>query len=132
MSNEPIFSDAYTTNAVEATEILFEKAISSVAEVPYSMIKTQFEALKQSWGSTELVEGGKEKVRNYVFSNLKALSQQSNFDRFKVGTVNNNSAQVSIVTTTGFKSVRIWRCDNKFVACGDEYFKNKKWWQFWK
>jgi len=132
MSDKPQFSDAYTTNVVEATEILFEKAIYSVPEVPYSTVSNAFETLKRSWGSTGLVEGNKEKVKKYIFANLKTLSQESGFRQFKVTTYGNNSAQISIITAKGFKAVRVWRCENKYIACGDEYFKKKKWWQFWK
>jgi hypothetical protein len=116
------------SSALEATDILFDKAILATPKVSPQKARALYESVKRSWGSQTLIEGSREEIKSVVLRNLQRLEKRSDFRYHSVDVyLDHECAQISTSFERKprwtFIGIRVWRSQNRFFACGDENFR---------
>ncbi|MEM8856761.1 MAG: hypothetical protein AAGD96_00475 [Chloroflexota bacterium] len=132
MAKKKYFKDKFTNDPEEATNLLLEEALENLAPVSEKFLENQFISLHRTWGAEKMVRGKLKKIKPFILSNLQTMSQDEKFSQFKVGLFN-KGAQITVIRSDGFKSLRIWKAEADLAACGDQSFEvqEKKWWEIW-
>ncbi|MEM9776135.1 MAG: hypothetical protein AAF902_16275 [Chloroflexota bacterium] len=132
MAKPKFRKDKFTNNPEEAARFLLDEALEALPPVTDQFLQSQFISLHRTIGAEKLIRGNLKKLKPFVQSNLKAMSEESDFSQFKVG-LHNKGAQVTVIRTNSFKSLKIWKTESDLAACGDPSFEieEKKWWQVW-
>lgn len=122
------FNRVESRNVMEATDILFNKALSSIQAAPPPIIGTIYEDLKKHWDSQSLYYGTPTQIREIVAHNLELLVRRANFNRFIIDTEKEASgdasyAQVSALYERTFIGIRLWRSPGYLFVCGNADFE---------
>jgi ankyrin repeat protein len=118
-------ADVQVTSAEEATEILFDRALSLLQISSLESIKADYEGFERAWGARELIEETREELYGLVFSNLSRTCRLPGFHFFLVGLYSQNRrAEVMTFSDGEGASVCLWRTKRTLHLCGNYYFKN--------
>jgi hypothetical protein len=115
-----LYEGGSTNDPNLAVQMLFEGALLAVPILTIQMIERQYEDVRRSWGSRELLQGSAEEMRSRVLINLKRYKKELfQFKEFTVDCViYARAAQVSIIFSDRFMGIRIWRTADSYYICG--------------
>ncbi len=125
-----MFNNISTKSAEEATEALFDKALSFVKIQDDKTIKQDYDGplgFKAPWGSRELIKGSEKELRERVFSNLMNTSKSRGFYDFTVSLYGGGKCAQVISCAEGSNagscaSVCLWKSENSLYLCGNINF----------
>lgn len=118
------FTEVFSRSAEHAERILFEEAVPATPIETEARIRNDYESLQRVWRPEVLVEDTESVVRGIVLRNLQRIAGEPGFEEFAVTVCGRDvkGAQVNACFAASFVPVRVWRCEHKLYACGNQLF----------
>lgn len=107
-----------TTDPDQAVEALISGALPVTAILTHEEVINEFEEVRVSWRSTEMLVGSPARIGQIISKNIEEIPEVNEFELFIVEAIpGQRCAQLSAIFKGPFYAIRLWRGHDKVYLC---------------